>query len=186
MVSESTVMKVVLNFIKLAPRYCVPLGITVAFLLFCPEIALKYFGVFEFAQNNRQWLAIGFILIFAICVVAVTIEATKWGKRFIRSRMLHKRIIERLDSLTEDEKQIVRFYMNNKTRTNVLDFSDGVVQGLVSEGVIVQAANVSVEFEFFSYNISNCAWQYIHKNPLLLEGTTNIARTDKPMFPWEQ
>lgn len=86
---------------------------------------------------------------------------------------------ERLDSLTEDEKQILRFYIAEQTKSNVLRIDDGIVQGLVSTGIIYRAASVGNMLEGFSYNLSDFAWNYLSVYPHLLEGTTNTYRTDK-------
>ena len=92
---------------------------------------------------------------------------------------LKKTSLARLHRLTEDEKQILRFYFAKGTKANVLRFDDGVVQGLASAGIIYMSAPIGNMFEGFAYNISDFAWDYLHEHKELLAGTTNTSRTDK-------
>ena len=93
---------------------------------------------------------------------------------------------ERLNRLTEDEKQILRFYLAENTRANMLRIEDGVVQGLKADGIIFQSASLGNVLEGFAHNISDFAWDYLHINPHLLDGTTNTYRTDKRRRLWER
>ena len=91
---------------------------------------------------------------------------------------------KRLHSLTEDEKQILRFYIAENTRANTLRIEDGVVQGLISDRIIYQSASLGSILDGFAHNINDFAWDYLHVNPHLLEGTTNTCRTDKRRRNW--
>lgn len=177
--SPSEIAKTLLEILKLAPRYLIALGVMAAFLLFAEENSLKFIGVFEFAQNNRSMLGLALVVtvpLFAVSVGADTIIIIKgWWRR----RRLYRRIAERLHCLTEDEKQILRFYICENTRANMLRIEDGVVQGLKSDRIIYQSASLGNVLEGFAHNISDFAWDYLHVNPHLLEGTTNTYRTDK-------
>jgi hypothetical protein len=149
------------------------------FCFFGPENIFKKLSIYDFTQNYRPWLSIVFILASAPLIVTIAIEITKWAKRWWRERQFYNRMSERLDSLTEDGKQILRFYIAEQTRSNVLRIDDGIVQGLVSAGIIYRAASVGNMLEGFSYNISDFAWNYLCVNPHLREGTTSKYRTDK-------
>ena len=51
------IAKTFLEFLKLAPRYLIAIGVLAAILLFASEEFLKRIGVFELAQDNRSALA---------------------------------------------------------------------------------------------------------------------------------
>ena len=172
-------IKALLDFLKLTPRYLVVFGVTSALLLFSGENFLKRIGVYQFAQDYRAWLGIIFLLSSALLIVAIPIKITKWVKQWWKNRKFFQRMTQRLHSLTEDEKQILRFYIGKQTKSNVLDISDGIVQGLVASGIIYRAASIGNLVEGFAYNISEIAWDYLHIHPELLEGSTNLYRTDK-------
>jgi len=88
-----------------------------------------------------------------------------------------------LHRLTENEKQILRYYFAKQTRSNVLRIDDGVVNSLAADGVIFQSANViGGPGLAFAHNIHEDVWNYILLNPQLLDGTTNTYRSDAWRF----
>jgi hypothetical protein len=64
----------------------------------------------------------------------------------------------------------------------MLKVNDGVVQGLVADHIIYRTTSIGTLLEGFAHNITDFAWDYIHANPQVLQGTTNFYRTDK----WER
>jgi hypothetical protein len=182
MIAEAA--KSFLEFLKLAPRYLIALGVMAAFLLFASEEFLKFISVLEFAQNNRPMLGLTLIVTVALFAVSIAADGISIAKGWWRKRDFYRRVTNRLNCLTEDEKQIIRFYIAKQTRANVLRYDDGVVQGLVSDGIIYQSASLGNMLEGFAHNISDFAWDYLHVHPHLLEGTTNTYRTDKRESYW--
>jgi len=182
MISEAA--KTFLEFLKLAPRYLIALGVMSAFFLFSSERLLKFIGVFEFAQNNRALLGFTIVVSISLFVVSVLADSLSFVKSWWKKRTFYKSVSERLNCLTEDEKQILRFYISNQTRANVLRYDDGVVQGLVSNGIIYQSSPLGNMLEGFAHNISDFAWSYLHANPQLLDGFTKTSRTDKRASLW--
>jgi hypothetical protein len=170
---------IALEILKLAPRYLVSLGIIAALFLFTPNKTLKWFGIFDFAQHYRAWFAITFITTGVLFAVDRTIAVVGWIRHRKAVTKAMKARLERLHRLTEDEKQILRFYFAKETKTNVLRIDDGVVQGLVAARIIYQSARMGNILEGFAHNISDFAWDYLHEHQELLDGTTNTYRTDK-------
>ncbi|WP_146583085.1 superinfection exclusion B family protein [Neorhodopirellula pilleata] len=169
----------VLDALKLAPRYLAAIGLFAGLLLFAPNGISDTLGIRNLTQNYRQWIGLAFL-------ASITLLAVHWGVQIggiVRNRSrLQKskqRITKKLHSLTEDEKQILRFYYATQSKSNTLRIDDGVVNGLVSAGVIFPAARMGNMFEGFAHNISDVAWNYLHEHPELLDGTTNFYRTDK-------
>lgn len=171
--------KTFLEALKLAPRYFISLSVTTACLLFGQEDFLKRLGVYDFTQNNRPWIGLAFLISFALFVVDRGIAIFGWVRHRQAVAEASERRLKRLHSLTEDEKQILGFYIIEQTKTNVLRIDDGVVQGLVATRIIYQSATIGDLDEGFAYNISEIAWEYLHKNSQLLEGTARTYRTDK-------
>lgn len=176
--------KTFLEFLKLAPRYLIALGVMAAVLLFASEVFLKFIGVFEFAQDNRPMLGLILVVTSALFAVSVAGDGIALVKQWWFRQRHYRRMAERLNCLTEDEKQILRFYLAANTRANMLRIDDGVVQGLKTNGIIFQSASLGNAREGFAHNISDFAWDYLHVHPHLLEGTTNTYRTDKRESYW--
>jgi hypothetical protein len=173
------VFSMLLKFLDLAPRYLVVIAVFAAFLLFGPDWALKHLGVSNFAQDERPWLGLSFIMSIALCLAY-------WGEQIIRRKwnaILSKKAIEKalqcLHALTEDEKQILRFYITKQTKTNCLYVTDGVVHGLVAKGIIYPSARIGLGL-CVDYNIHDFAWEYLNQNESLLIGTTKTWRRDNP------
>jgi len=170
------------EFLKLAPRYFIAFGGIAAFLLFSSEKTLKQLSVFEFTQNYRPIIGLVLIVTVPLFLVSIFADTFSFIRDWWRKRKYYRKMTERLNSLTEDEKQILRFYFANETRANTLRIDDGVVQGLVSEGIIYRSASLGNMLDGFAHNISDFAWNYLYGNPHLLEGSTNTYRTDKTSY----
>jgi len=165
--------------IKLAPRYLVAVAIFCGILLFGSKEFIETIGVYQFTQDYRQWLGVTFI-------ASVSLVLMDWGIKvhaIIRNRMhsakREKSILQSLNCLTEEEKQILRYYIAKQSKTNTLRTNDGVVNGLVAKGIIYIAARHGTLIEGFAHNISDLAWDYLNLNPELLDGDTSTYRTDK-------
>lgn len=180
-----TIAKFVIDLLKLAPRYFVIVGGFCAFLMFGPENWLRQLALNDLAKLHRQWL--GALLV--LCSVAVGVECSlvvyRSVRNFVAGSLNRKSIAKRLQSLTEAEKQVLRFYVDKQTRSNDLYLTDGVVQGLESDHIIFRASNIGQNL-LFPYNINDFAWEYLNKNPLLLKGTTNTYRTDRELTSRER
>lgn len=178
------IAKTFLEFLKLAPRYLIALGMMAAILLFLDRQVLEQIGVMEFAQNNRAMLGLTLIVTASLFSVSVSADLITFINNWWRRRNLYRRMIQRLQCLTEDEKQILRFYIAKNTRANTLRIENGVVQGLKADGIIYQSASLGSVIEGFAHNINDFAWDYLHLHPQLLEGTTNTYKTDKRPSRW--
>lgn len=180
----SDILKTSIEVLKLAPRYLIATGLMASILIFSGKEYLEKFGVAEFANENKVWLGLTIIVSASLSVVSFLADAIKFVILKYRKIELEKAIKKRLHLLTEDEKQILRYYIGKNTRANTLRLEDGVVQGLAAEGVIYRSASMGNVLEGFAYNISDVAWNYLHENIELLEGTTTTYRTDKRPSPW--
>lgn len=173
------------GFLKPTPRHLVPISALAFVVGFLPDWALQPLALDKFAQDYRHW----FVVVFLITTTMLAFDAGAAGLKWVRftyaQRKSLQKVIKRLESLTEDEKKILRFYVFQETRSNILDDNDGVVQGLVSAGIIYRASNTSVEDFRFPYNIQEAAWEHLQKNKSLLDGKTREQRTDQPVDEWE-
>jgi hypothetical protein len=172
-------LKVCLDALKLAPRYLIAIGAVAAFLLFSSHSLLKHLGVLEFAQNSRQWLGLILLITTSLFCVDLILRLASWIRKRRGESQFYKRMKKRLCNLTEDEKQILRYYLAKQTRSNVLRIDDGVVQGLAGAGIIHQSASLGNMIEGFAHNINDFAWCYLYEHIELLDGTTKTYRTDK-------
>ncbi|QDI05423.1 hypothetical protein E4A48_18645 [Xanthomonas cerealis pv. cerealis] len=176
--------KSAIEFLKLAPRYLIAVAIVSGALLFLPDTWLQRIGLDKFVTANRQWLGLTFLVSAVLWCVSAISTCWDWAAGQFFQRSVRKHIAQKLCSLTEDEKQILRYYFAKETRANMLKVDDGVVQGLVANRIIYRSASMGSLLEGFAHNITDAAWDYIHANPHILQGTTNTYRTDKRERGW--
>ena len=172
------------EFLKLSPRYLFSVAIISGALLFFSERWLERIGLDNFAKTNRQWLGLTFLVSTILWFVSIISNCWAWVRDKLFQHRVEQSIINKLNNLTEDEKQILRYYLAKNTRANMLKVDDGVVQGLVSDSIIYCSASMGNILEGFAHNITDFVWVYIHANPHVLEGTTNFYRTDKRERGW--
>jgi hypothetical protein len=172
----------VTELLKLAPRYLAAIALLSGILLFLPTSWANFLGAHEIVQNFRPWIGI----VFPGSISLLTVDAACRWIDSAKSSRRHEKWVEsvekKLQSLTEDEKQILRFYFANQTKTNTLRINDGVVNGLVATGIIHLAARQGTLIGGFAHNIDDVAWDYIHEHADILDGYTNTYRTDKREF----
>lgn len=177
-------VKSLIEVLKLAPKYLVAVALIAGALIFLPESWLQLLGLQEISTQYRAWFGLAFLVSAGICIVAIASWIANWILNIFRRRRVQRFVIKKLDNLTEDEKQILRYYFAKGTRSNTLKVDDGVVQELVACRIIYRSAQLGNMLEGFSHNISDLAWDYIHLNPSILQGSTNTYRTDKRESFW--
>jgi len=175
---QETIIKILTTLIKLAPRYFAVIGIAACTILFVNQDILSRFGLLDFTNNYRPWIAIA-----AICggsFILVDFIAWCWEKMtiFANHFKVSLNIKRYLGGLTEEEKQILRFYIFQKTRTNSLRSEDGIVKGLELAGIIYATSDYESILSGHPFNISPFVWNYLNKRPELLHGETSLQRTD--------
>lgn len=168
----------VVEILQLAPRYLAPVGLVAAVLLFSPPEWLEKVGVAQLAQDNRPVLGVALLFSGAVTLLAGAGAVLRGLRRWNFRRKRSRSVVKRLMTLTEDEKHILRYYIRYQTRSNTLRPHDGVVQGLVSAGLIYRAANLGSIVEGFAFNITEEAWQLLNEHQGLLDGDTTTIRTD--------
>ena len=135
-------------------------------LLFLNRATLEQLGVANIADANREILGLTLVVTSSLFVTSLCADLMGVGVSWIRSQSNLKKIEHRLNNLTEDEKQILRYYLAENTRANTLRVEDGVVQGLKSSGVIYMSASMGNLVEGFEVLL----WQYRHDTQKLEAG----------------
>jgi hypothetical protein len=174
----------IIQALKLAPRYLIAVSVFCGVLLFINEQLSKTLGVFQFTQDYRQWIGIAFVASIVLVAIDWSIKIGTVVSNFVRRIKFKNDLVKRLHSLTEEEKQILRYYLAKQSKTNTLRTDDGVVNTLTAKGIIYRSASHGNLLEGFSHNIHELAWDYLKENPGVLEGTTNTYRTDQRERFW--
>lgn len=124
-----------LDWIKLSPRYLLPLVLFTGFVLFAPVWMLDTFGLTEWIDSYRPIFGLVFLLSSALFVSGLAVGGLDWIKGRRRERQVSKARRQSLHRLSEPEKEILRGYIDNSTTTRYLSMGDGVVGGLEAQRI---------------------------------------------------
>jgi len=159
----------IVDWIKLSPRHYFAVLLASGALLFLPDGALGVLGLVQLRTTYRGWIGAVFILSAALLL---SHPLAAWGGR-IRAWWSKKEFVrvsrKRLLQLTPVEKGILRKFIAENTRTQTLNFMDGVVTGLESAHIVYRASNVGTADGDFAYNLQPWAWEQLRKTPDLLK-----------------
>jgi|GEM_PF-5446514 len=74
-----------------------------------------------------------------------------------------------LKHLTNDEKDILKVYMNENIRTQYISISNGVINGLSTKGLVYCSSNIGIPGgTSIAFNIQDMAFKILQKNPEFL------------------
>lgn len=172
-------VKQTLEALKQPARYFLPILLASGFVLFAPLALLKILSVDQWRDENNAYLGLSFVLSVAVVGCEYILIIAKWALKKYRVFLAMRTAQSRLKSLTPKEKKILAGYLHKETRTCHFWCEDGVIAGLYQAKILypaVQQANV----DRFPFNISDWAWDYLKKNPNLLDGVPAEEQPKKP------
>lgn len=157
-----------LGWLKLPQRVLWALVIVAGLVLWGPSWFVSGLGLEQFITAYRMYLGVVFLLFLAATLpTPVHWLASKGWSRL--QDMRHRKVRQaRLHDLSEDEKNVLRHYIEKRTRTQTLDYTDGVTSALESAGIIYRASNMAQQYTDFAYNIQPWALEYLRKHAEVL------------------
>ena len=167
----------IIDWLKLSPRYLIPITIVSGILLFLNEKCLNFFGLTNLINQTRPYISLIFLISIALIISDLAIRILNWGSKKISNKIRFRSLTKRLFDLTPEEKNILLGFFLNNTRTQYLSISDGAVKELEAFDFIYRSSNVG-EIENWSYNIQPWAWKFIKKewNKIFSRSDINIFK----------
>ena len=157
-----------LDWIKLPTKTIAALCIVFGVTVFSGDAALENFGLKAFVEEYRAYLGMGFLATLAL--TAVNSLAAVW--QFIYPWIAEAHWIrlgrKRLQSLNPTETAILRYYIENQTRSQSLPIHDGTVNALQREKIIIRGSSLG-SLHGFDFIIQPWAWEYLNGHPELLD-----------------
>ena len=74
-----------------------------------------------------------------------------------------------LKNLTDDEKETIRPYIFENKRTQHFSMGEGTAESLVAKKILYRSSTLGVALDIFPYSIQDIAFNYLVKNPNLLD-----------------
>lgn len=149
-----------------------PLSISIVYILYkvLPDSFLKVIGLTNIPIGYEFWLnLLGVICIIYTLLYFIAKPVTYYFEQYKLKRKV-KHIKETIkNQLTRDEKDLLKKYIDQDTRSLNLNYADGTVSHLANLGIIYRASQVSRMHTYFDYAIQDFALDYLKKNPHLLD-----------------
>ena len=160
-------LKHALEWLKTPTQYFLPLLVVSAFGLFAPSYLLEQLGIAQWRTDGKFYLGSLFVVSLSVIFChyfAMFINwVLNWYGFYRRLWIGHAR----LKSLTADEQNIIRVYLEKNSKAQLLNAMNGIVMGLVEASIIYPSVEEG-EAHSFPFNIRNWAWIYLNKNPNLV------------------
>lgn len=156
------------ELLKLSPSKLVGAVISLILFFCIPEQWLQNMRILEFKQKYSYIFSIALLVSVVLLIMQICQIVGRRIQRQVREWEIRNEIMQKLQLITEDEKQILRYYIFKQTRTNYLDIRNGAVNGLVAANIIRRSSEVSMNVGFnnmiFAFRISDIAWQILNEN----------------------
>jgi hypothetical protein len=143
---------------------------------FLPSDMIASLGLSEIKMTYGEYFGLAFIYsIAAILVASITklwdVFLGNWIKEKVTLYFYRKEAYD----LTDEEREILRLFINGKTRSAHLSLKNGTVLGLERRMFIVRVGQLGTDAitMTFPFNIQPWAWEYLNKNPHLLDRLDN-------------
>ncbi|WP_076861962.1 superinfection exclusion B family protein [Bradyrhizobium mercantei] len=139
-----------------------------AALLFLPDGFVRQLGLEELRQTYRMYAGVVLVVSASLLSVALISALTKAAMRPWKDRQFQRLVRERLEQLTEAEKEFLRPYIVENENSIYAPISDGITGGLVAKQIIYRSSQVSHGFNF-PYNLQPLVRTILTQHPELLE-----------------
>lgn len=157
-----------LDWIKLPTKTLAALCIVSGVLIFSGVSTLDKFGLKTFVAEYRAYLGVSFLVTLALTLVNSISAIWKFIYPWIAEACWIRLGRKRLQNLNPTEKHILRYYIQNKTRSQTLPIQDGTVNALQREKIIIRGSSLG-SLHGFDYIMQPWAWEYLNEHPELLD-----------------
>lgn len=142
------------------------------FFTFLPLGALEKLGLLNLKNTYGTLFGLGFVFSITF-LIAATLNA--FWKVFLGHWLNEKARVyfyaKEAHDLTNQEKEILNIFIKGKVRSTNLSMKNGVVLGLEKRMFIVRVGQLGTDpvSWSFPFSIQPWAWEYLNKNPQLLD-----------------
>lgn len=156
------------DWLKLPTKTLSALCVVAGILLFSSDEFLSTIGLSDIVSAYRGYIGGAFLITLALVLVNTISAIWRFFKPWVVQEYWIWQGKKRLKTLTPDEKAILRFYIDNQTRSQSLDIKNGTVNSLEKERIIYRGSTLGTIYSF-DYIIQPWSWEFLNKNPGLLE-----------------
>jgi hypothetical protein len=140
--------------------------------VFLPDVAISKIGLAEIKSKYSIYFGLCFIFSASFLVAAAIYKLWNiWIGPGIKQMANVYYLKKDAKSLTDEEKKLLRHFIENQTRSANLSLKDGVVLGLEQRKIIIRLGILGTDAYSmsFPFNIQPWAWEYFNKHRELLD-----------------
>lgn len=155
----------IINKIKLSKQSQVSL-LVACFIVIGIAQSKYLIDLFQIADLLKIYLP--YISILTIILISFILGTPVYdiSKNYYIGYCNKKNIESYLKQLTEDEKNILRVYINETKRSHPFHISDGIVAGLINKNILYRATFTGIPGSHnFPYNIQDIAYNILRSHP---------------------
>lgn len=146
---------------------------------FLPPKLLNNLDLLDLWLNGRKWVfVIGLFSTIWFMAGAFFDLIAKSNIKWSASMEARKTKIARekvLMSTSNVEKEVIARYLSDDTTTFAFDYRDGIVNGLVSKGILYRSSQASNPMSMnFDFNIQPWVWEYLKDHSDFLKDITPV------------
>jgi hypothetical protein len=174
----------IIDFLK-QPQFVFVIAVTTGLIIFLPDSVVQKMGFYRSRSTYLPYIAVVFLVSAVLSITQASVKGFAWSKdRRKRQTDLRGRV-KQLETLTKEERAILREFTERQTMTRRLDVDSGIVNGLMFKDIIYRATNRATSgFADYTYhgvvytcdhNMQPWAWEYLNEHPEFLfdpEGST--------------
>jgi hypothetical protein len=153
-----------IEWIKLSPKYLIPIAFVSGFIVFAKEKTLSFFGLLEIVARVKPWISIIFLLSIALILSSLIFLITNIAKSKIANNQKTKKGYEKLNSLTPSERQFLKFYIREDHLTQYCPYGQlAELTELLAYEIVYEPASTADMFKW-PININPWAYKYLKEN----------------------
>lgn len=165
----SKISSQMLDWIKLSPKYLFAIALFSELLLFSPLWILERAGWLEFVTKFRPWIGLIFMLTSTLLFTHFSVFVFEESLRpFYKKQKEKKRLRIWLQHLTHKQKEMLKEFINENTRTVSFNFMDGEVKELVTANILYLSTGLVDRGNYTPHTINSWVWEHLHKHPEIL------------------
>ena len=160
--------KEAIDYIKLGKKTQVSIFVACMFMIIIAQSdsLLDMLSIKELVKSLLPIISLIAIGLLGFIIGAPIYEI---GNSSYRGYFTRRSIEGYLKQLTNDEKELLKPYVEQNKRTMYFDLQDGAVSGLCSKNILFRSANVGLPASTsFAYNIQDVAYNIIKAKPAYL------------------